>query len=547
MKQATIGELFAMRKGEAVKLADAVKLAKDALAETLEAKAELDVISVFGNEFKADCLVLDANALVKLSNLKQTTRISTDEAALLQHYGIAVESETLDASALKLLKSNVLKPIEAAILDRNMKLDLAEQAEVSNTRALQRAENVAETAERSYKKAVSAEYKRLLLAIAETFGNNSDKVTTKHVGEVKTLESLFGVSFPKEDNLTGSIGEFVCNELYWLASLDSATTAAVSARVEDVRSVASSMPYLCEYLVSTGTTVVRAPKGFNSKEVEDLPPVPAEKPDLVKWQECTIVEEAELGHNTVSARESRKVRESRLWELVALCRKYPQKGVLAGLRAFDRFESRLSNESKDGANIAASLGGLDRVVQGAINSAVKRAVQSGGTDLSLLNKLNQYLIIYTPGVGFALSDYRVYIEDTLPHVKWVTPKNGNQIGVWELRSQRYNENHKLGAFGVHLFGECRILGENGAPVLFPLLSLTQFRQIKKEAQSIARETNKREKERHASQWQAYADAWEAAKPVEARLACIEAELAKIDQHHEELTKQANALRHAKKA
>lgn len=553
MKQKTIGELFAVRKGEAVKLADAVKTAKDALAETLEAKATLDSVTVLGKEFKADCLILDANALAKLSNLKPTTRVSSEEAALFSHYGVAVESETLDASALKLLKSNVLKPIEAAILERNMKLDLAEQAEVSHTSALRLAENVAETAERSYKKAVSAEYKRLLLSIAETFGKG-DKVTTKHVREIENLESLFSEQFPKEDNLTGSIGEFVCNELYWLASLDSSSTSAVSARIEEVKGLVETMPYLVEFLNSIGTTIVRAPDGFNSKEVEDLPPVPAEKPDLVKWFECAAIEETDLGHNTAQAndvrnvRAQREARETLLWQIASICKKHPQTGVFSSIKAFEKVGIPVDSVEGEKAALIAALSGMDKILQGAINSAVRLAVRSRGADLSLLNYLNSFSIVYTPSVGFRNADYKDYILDTLPHLTWKAPKGSETVGKWELKGQRALENAKLGPFGIHLFGELPMLADDGSNTReFPILCLNRFRQVKREAQSIARETNKREKERHASAWQAYNDAWESAKPVEARLASIEAELEKLDQHHEELTKQANALRHSKKA
>lgn len=554
MKQATIGELFAMRKTEKVKLADAVKMAQNTLDETLKAKDALDVISVLGKGVKADCLVLDANALAKLSNLKCGTRISIDEAALLCHYGIAVESEVLDVSALKLLKSNVLKPIEAAILERNMKLDLAEQAELANTRALQRAENDAETAQRSYKKAVSAEYKRLLLSIAETFGNKGDKVTTKHVREIENLESLFSGQFPKEDNLTGSIGEFVCNELYWLASLDSATTAAVSARVEDVKALVETMPYLVEFLESTGTTVVRAPEGFNSVDNPELPDVPAEKPNLVKWFECVTVEDSDLGHNTMQAndvrnvRAQREAREALLWQIASICKKHPQTGVFSSIKAFEKVGIPVDSVDGEKEAIKAGLSGMDKILQGAINSAVRLAVRSRGADLSLLNYLNSFAIVYTPSVGFRNADYKDYILDTLPHLTWKAPKGNETVGKWEMRGQRALENAKLGQFGIHLFGELPMLADDGSNTReFPILCLNRFRQIKREAQIIARETNKREKERHASQWQAYADAWESSKPVEARLACIEAELERLDQHHAELTKQANALRHAKKA
>lgn len=553
MKQATIGELFAMRKTEKVKLADAVKMAQNTLGETLKAKDALDVISVFGKEFKADCLVLDANALAKLSNLKPTTRVSIVEAELLKHYGIAVESETLDASALNLLKSNVLKPIDAAILVRNMKLDLAEQAEVSNTRAMQRAETAAEKAERDHKKAVAAEYKRLLLSIVETFGNG-DKVTTKHVREIEELESLFSRQFPKEDNLTGSIGEFVCNELYWLASLDSATTAAVSARVEEVKGLVETMPYLVEFLNSIGTTIVRAPDGFNSVDNPELPDVPSEKPNLVRWFECAAIEETDLGHNTAQAndvrnvRAQREARETLLWQIASICKKHPQTGVFSSIKAFEKVGIPVDSVDGEKAAVKAGLSGMDKILQGAINSAVRLAVRSRGADLSLLNYLNSFAIVYTPNVGFRNADYKDYILDTLPHLVWKAPKGNETVGKWELRGQRALENAKLGQFGIHLFGELPMLADDGSNTReFPILCLNRFRQIKREAQSIARETNKREKERHASQWKEYSEAWEAAKPVEARLASIEAELAKLDQHHEELTKQANALRHAKKA
>lgn len=553
MKQATIGELFAMHKTEKVKLADAVKMAQDAFNETLKAKKALDVISVLGKQFKADCLVLDANALAKLSNLKPSTRVSVGEAALLKSYGIAVESETLDTSALKLLRANVLSPINIAILDRNKSLDSAEQAELANTRALQRAEGAVEKAERDHKKAVAAEYKRLLLSIAETFGSG-DKVTTKHVREIEQLESLFSVQFPKEDKLICSIGEFVCDQLYWLASLDSSTNSAVSARIEGVKNVASSMPYLCEYLGSMGATVVRAPHGVNSIDNPELPDVPAEKPNLVKWFECAVVEETDLGHNTVQAgdvrnvRAQREAREALLWQIASVCKKHPQTGVLSSIKAFEKVGLPVDSAEGEKAAIKAGLVGMDKILQGAINSAVRLAVRSRGADLSLLNYLNSFAIVYTPNVGFRNADYKDYILDTLPHLTWKAPKGGEPIGKWELRGQRALENAKLGQFGIHLFGELPMLAEDGSNTReFPILCLTRFRQIKKEAQALARETNKREKERHAAQWQEYADAWEAAKPVEARLACIEAELEKLDQHHAELTKQANALRHAKKA
>ncbi len=532
----SIKEFFVKKKADLATAIEAVSTAKTVVKTAKKAEPVFKFCEV---EYDFAEFVKDVTLLDNLSNKKAGLIISDNEVALFASFGVVIELNRIDATAKKLTRANIIKPALLAIEAHKKAVgDYASAVEAANL-ALTRAENVRARIEREFDNDLKRAYKSLLLNVAETLGDTS-KVKTAHVDEYSKLSNLENRLLQVDDRPKVSRLDAVLESLYKLSALTSDTNLCVEGLVGDIDDFADGqLPNLVELLCELGTTVVRAPNGFSKEAMsEALPQVPAEKPEKVSWQKMAIVDSDDLSHNHLTARAARRLRSKHLETLASILKKYPQNGVLSSVRAFEKQKRLLSNATYDPAraDISSALGGLSKVIQGALNSAVKRAVETSGHDLSLLNHLNDFSVIYTPQVGFLLSDYKDYITDTLPHVKWDTKSN-----KWMLKGQRQLENAGLGPFGIHLFGEMPIIEEGGKRPLFPLLDLTRFRQIKKVAQTIAREENARLRARHEEEWSRYAESF----PIEEQLREVEAELEALDKREKELSAKAAALRVAK--
>lgn len=532
----SIKELFTKKKAD---LASAIQALNNASMAVEKLKKAAPVFKFLDAECDFVNFESEVSLLDNLSSKKAGFIIADSEVELFAAFGVTVELNRLDATSKKLARTNVVEPAKKAVENHKKAVgDYAAAIGAANS-ALQRAENERARIEREFDSNLKKTYRSLLLDVAETFGNK-ESVKPAHVSEYSKLKSLENRMVQIDDRLAVSRLDAVVERLNKLATLTSNTKLSVDSIVGDIDDYADGeLPHLVELLCDYGTTVVRAPKGFSKDSIaETLPAVPAEKPEKVKWQTVATVDSADLNQNHVTARAARRQRTKRLETLAGIIKRYPQNGVLSSVRAFEKHKRLLSHTTYDPtrADISAALGGLSKVIQGAINSAIRRAVETSGHDLSLLNYLNDFAIIYTPGVGFLQADYKDYILDTLPHVKW-----DSKYHKWALKGQRQLENAGLGPFGIYIFGEMPIIDEGGKRPVFPLLDLKRFRQIKKVAQTIAREENARLKARHDEEWSRYSESF----PIESQLREVEAELAELDKREKELAARAAALRVAK--
>lgn len=479
----------------------------------------------------------DVSKLANIANLKVKTSLSDDETKLVKSY-IGSDTKAVTTNVKQLIKST-LSVYSRAFKARDKLQSEASEAKAQALAVVARKENELALARKKLLEGVASDYKLLLLGCAEGFTPEGDNVTGRHLAEAKIVVSwMLGESQAPVVERDGKQLKAHDSAFALFDSLEALASVTIGQNDGLVSTLADEvnefgLPYLSEFVKSLGTNVTRTNPSDTSlgEESGHTIPKPAVK---TAWQTCAAKRTVEP---TVYIDVREKLR-ARLWAMVAKCREYKQKSILAGVRQWLRYsEGRAATHPLD------SLRDVMHLVQGGINAAVEQAVVTRGQDLTLLNKLNTFSIVYTPYVGFALSEYRQYIEDCLPHVVWKPAKNGERVGKWELRSQKQLANRKLGSFGIYLFGEFPILPDDNerAPV-FPVLCLEKWRQIRKIAATEAKELNAAEKLREKEDWAAY----EASFPLTKQIETLDSELSKVEAQLDALKAKKQALQHASK-
>ena len=132
------------------------------------------------------------------------------------------------------------------------------------------------------------------------------------------------------------------------------------------------------------------------------------------------------------------------------------------------------------------------------------------------------------------------MKSILKHTQWLKQAM-HQLSHWfSFTEIRAIENRKLGAFGVHLFGQVPARLVTDKPPIFPILDWLQFRELKRLYSREAAAANKAAKADYANAWREYEESF----PLESQLETLEAQLSKIDAERQSLADKAAKLKAA---
>lgn len=446
------------------------------------------------------------STIKKLGNITRAASLSQNESDALNAIGVACEGKLT-----KEVREN-LKKVSAPYFEVCKKYDDAvssAKAKIADLeRQLSSVESSAAALVTKRDKALGKFFTDILVRICEQF--EAKAPTGRLVAELRE----YALRAHNDD-----LGEFE-GSLTDLSNCDSGK----SPDAPKAYLVGLELPYLSEFIGELGN-VVAAPIGVPDL-TDDGTPKPPSEPAKVKWKTLAVGYSGEtLNRDEISNKS--------FVRLVALSRrivKHAQKGVLSTNRAAEK--AGILNNRID-QFVFTSIRQFDKVLQGGINLAVKQAVETSGKDLSALNCLTSSPIVYKESTGFNLADFRAYIEDCLPHLEF-------KKGVWVLRSQRAIENRKLGAFGIHLFGQVPARLILDKPPLFPIIDWLQFRELKKLYSREAAAANKAAKADYANAWREFEESF----PLDHQLATLETQLDNLDRERNALADKAAKLKAA---
>lgn len=385
--------------------------------------------------------------------------------------------------------------------------------------------------------AASDKVAKLETKLADIERDATGEVSKRDKGIEKFLNSV-SVTIAKQFGVNPPTGRFIAETRDYVLGCNSEDLAEFEGALLELSKCDSSkspsacksylvgleLPYLSEFINKLGN-VVAAPAQDPNLEPDNAPTPPTE-PVRKKWREFAVSYAEECFNRDELTNKS-------FVRLMALSRrivKHAQTGVLSTIRAAEK--SGIISGRLDSA-VMLTIGNMHKILQGGINAGVRLAVETGGKDLSILNKVTQSPLVWGEKTGFNLADFKTYIEDVLPHLEF-------KKGVWVIRSQRALENRGLGSFGVHLFGQVPARLVTDKPPLFPMLDWLQFRELKRLYTREAAAANKAAKADYQNAWREFEESF----PLETQIETLEAQLSKLDAERQALADKAAKLKAA---
>lgn len=446
------------------------------------------------------------STIQKLGNITRAVSLSQNESEALNSIGV-----TCEGKLTKEVREN-LKKVSAPYFEVCKKYDDAVCSAKNKIAELEKKlssiEGSATALDMKRDNALGKFLTDILIGIAGQFGVKAP--TGRLIAELKA----YALKASNDD-----LSEFE-DSLVELAKCDSSK----SPDAPKSYLVGLELPYLSEFIGGLGA-VVAAPV-VEPDLTNDGALKPPTEPVRKNWKEFAVKYDGEvLNRDTVA--------DKAFTRLMALSRrivKHAQKGTLSTIRAAEKsglLEGRVEQI------VFTSVRQFDKILQGAVNIAVRQAVETSGKDLSALNCLTSSPVIYKESTGFNLHDFRAYIEDVLPHLEF-------KKGVWVMRSQRALENRGLGAFGVHLFGQVPARLITDKPPLFPVIDWLQFRELKKLYSKEVAAANKAAKADYANAWREFEESF----PIEHQLATLETQLENLEKERNALAEKAAKLKAA---